>query len=81
MLLYPNPTTSLLNISLKTVQAKEGHFYLYDGQGRLVNSWKENQLKGWQQIEVNHLQSGIYKLVLTTDKNEFITETFVFQRF
>lgn len=81
MLLYPNPTSSLLNISLKTIEGHEGHFYLYDGQGRLVNNWKENQLKGWHQIEVHHLQSGIYKLVLMTDKNEFIAETFVFERF
>ncbi len=81
MLLYPNPTSSVLNIGLKTIQAQEGNFYLYDGQGRLINSWKENPLKSWQQIDVNQLQSGIYKLVLMTDKNEFLSETFVFERF
>ncbi len=78
MLLYPNPTSDFINISLKDIKAKSGTFFIYDNQGRLLQTLQADNLENSYQIHLENPQSGIYKVVLMTDNQELITENFTF---
>jgi hypothetical protein len=76
MLLYPNPTSDFINISLKNVKSKSGTFFIYNSQGRLLQTLQADDLGTSYQIQLENMQSGIYKVVLITDNQELITDTF-----
>ena len=78
MLVYPNPTTDFINVSLKNVKAQSGTFFIYDSRGRLVQTLQADKLEAYYQISLEMLQSGMHKVVLMTDNQELITETFIF---
>jgi hypothetical protein len=76
MLLYPNPTSDFINISLKNVKSKSGTFFIYNSQGRLLQTLQADDLDTSYQIQLENMQSGIYKVVLIADNQELITDTF-----
>jgi hypothetical protein len=78
MLIYPNPTSDFINVSLKNVKSKSGTFFIYNSQGRLLQTLQADDLGVSYQIQLENMQSGIHKVVLMTDNQEFITDTFTF---
>lgn len=62
---YPNPTTSLLNIAVNNFQA--GQITVYDIQGRLVLTEKMSGTE--HQLNISHLENGTYFLTVTSVNN------------
>ncbi|MBF4492675.1 choice-of-anchor J domain-containing protein [Flavobacterium sp. MR2016-29] len=63
---YPNPANDVLNVVVKTNNAKDLKLRLYDISGHLIG--KPIEINGTQEttiIPVSHLQSGIYIYTLT----------------
>jgi alpha-tubulin suppressor-like RCC1 family protein len=66
---YPNPTSSLLNIAINHLQPEE--VTLYDIQGRVILSEKMNGTE--HQLNISHLEKGTYLLKVSSgDKVETI---------
>jgi spore germination protein YaaH len=65
--LYPNPSSGLVNIQsqLNNIKAVK----LYDAQGRLIDNWKVNSNTFTDSF--NELSSGIYTFRVLTEKAEF----------
>jgi len=67
--LFPNPTTGMLSFDLpNSVVAQSLNLNLYDQKGVLVSSF----LTGDNQIDVSHLATGIYSLVIPVGKNVYV---------
>lgn len=66
---YPNPTSSVLNIVTRNLQAAQ--ITLYDIQGRLILSEKMNGTE--QQLDISNLENGTYLLKIADgDKLEVV---------
>ncbi len=72
ILIYPNPTQDILNITLNSTTKQNIVCELFSMEGKLIYSEKWNQLQGetHQTIHLNNIQSGIYLLQLTNDQME-----------
>lgn len=70
---YPNPAQNILTVELgQSVSSVESIVYLYDLQGRVINSQKTNL--NILQIDVSELNSGTYYLnVIQGKKHEGFT--------
>lgn len=67
--IYPNPTTSLLNIEFSSTDIEKVKFDIFDLNGRLIKTVsQENSNQINQQINVESLQTGTYILVINTGK-------------
>lgn len=67
--IYPNPTTSILNIEFSTTTIEKVKFDIFDLNGKLIKTVsKENSSQINQQINVEDLQAGTYILVINTGK-------------
>ncbi|MEG0917670.1 MAG: M12 family metallo-peptidase, partial [Myroides sp.] len=67
--IYPNPTTSILNIEFSTTDIEKVKFDIFDLNGRLIKTVsQENSNQVNQQINVDNLQTGTYILVINTGK-------------
>lgn len=64
VLIYPNPTTGLLTIRVGSVAGGTVWISLYDTMGKLVLS-KEIMPDDLYQVDLSHLNSGSYTLVIT----------------
>jgi hypothetical protein len=62
--LYPNPTSSILNIELNDIQ-KEKYYSLTDINGKLL--FKDKILNMTESLDISNLLSGVYILKLTTN--------------
>ena len=60
MLLYPNPTTSLVNLKIENLDTENLEYQLYDLQGKLLSNKKITQDE--TQINMESLASAIYLL-------------------
>lgn len=65
---YPNPTSSILNLKIENQQIKEVKIYNLMGKEVLKNSSK---LSEKENINISHLSSGMYLLQVKTDANTF----------
>ena len=65
---YPNPTSSLLNI---TSNDEIKSMTIYSLDGKLILDTKENK------VDVSNLQNGLYIIKVTTDQNGVGTKKFV----
>lgn len=63
-LIYPNPTTTILNVQSKTGLETSFDYSIFDLTGKLIL-----QGTSTSQIDVNELQNGFYHLRLKTDKH------------
>lgn len=72
VLLYPNPTSDLLNIAYRLDQSQSVTIQVYDFNGRLVSTLAEKsfQLQGSNSATLNtsSLGNGLYFVILKTDK-------------
>lgn len=59
---FPNPTTSIIKI--KGAESQSVNIALFDPDGRMVLEAKSKNIP--QSIDVNHLNSGVYFLVITS---------------
>lgn len=67
LLVFPNPTTDYVNLSLKGLEIETGirHYKLYDIQGRLL---KQNIINATEtQISLSNLSSSLYILTVYID--------------
>lgn len=71
-LLYPNPTTSMIYLD-RDIAHQSQYTYLFDINGRLV--YMSNQPQ--QQLDVHHLESGEYIIVVYTRGNRVYKSKFV----
>ncbi len=65
--LYPNPAEDRINVQIDafSIGMKDVDVLLYDATGRILNQTKRSLEKGSIiQIQVEHLASGIYSVVL-----------------
>mgnify|MGYP006142326269 CR=1 FL=1 len=72
-LVYPNPTSSFMNVKLSSVQFKDvEQLYLYNTEGGVVVSVeiKSQEL----QIDVEGLAAGVYMLEIGTESHRIIIE-------
>jgi hypothetical protein len=75
--IYPNPTAGVLNISLTELNFSAKQIRIYDIAGnQIFESNNTNSVGILPQIRVEHLPSGIYLLVISTD-GRLYKETFV----
>lgn len=76
VLLYPNPTNSILNVSLKGTNERLAKITIYDMIGKTIQTVSGDSL---QQIAMNvgNLSTGIYMIEITTDSNLTQTRKFV----
>ncbi len=67
--IYPNPTTSVLNIEFSTETSGKTTFDIFDLNGRLIQTLiTETATDIQQQINVETLKTGMYILVINTGK-------------
>ncbi|UUV22189.1 zinc-dependent metalloprotease [Paenimyroides aestuarii] len=68
--IYPNPTTSVLNVAFSTKDTGTVTFNIFDLNGRLIKTvFHQNSSIIDQQINVADLTTGTYILVIKTDKH------------
>lgn len=67
--LFPNPTTGILSFVLpNSIAAQSLNLNLYDQKGVLISSFSTGQ----NQIDVSHLATGIYSIVLPVGQNVYV---------
>ncbi len=66
--IYPNPATSYLQIECKDINTIPSHIGIYSLQGDMVLT-KNLSAKSYQTIDVSHLASGIYTVVLRSQQS------------
>jgi hypothetical protein len=71
--IYPNPASSLVNITYDMPVNAEVHYQLLSLSGQLLFTGKLNGLKGTCPIDVSDLAQGIYLLQFTNDQEEKFT--------
>lgn len=77
--LYPNPTSDVLNVSVKLDEAQDVMYILTDVTGRVLSvANSKNVTEETQSINVSHLPAGVYLLTARTDKGAS-TERFIKQ--
>jgi len=73
VLLYPNPTNSILNISYSLTCNQNVSIDIFDGNGRLIKKIIENknQFEGTNNytLNTNDMQSGLYYVSIKTNKS------------
>ena len=70
LLIYPNPATNRLSISVNMKNESLVNADVYDLQGRLVSQLFENNLtKGYKTVEsdISALEQGLYFVAITVD--------------
>ena len=72
--LYPNPSSDILNISYKLTQPTEVQFIIFDFAGKEVTRHNMKAGEGIQKtnLVVKEMNSGIYLLQVTTEKDRLI---------
>lgn len=63
---FPNPSNGLLQLSLGIKTASECNFVVYDGSGRMLQTFKRSFPAGRNQLpmDLTHLHSGLYFLTI-----------------
>lgn len=79
---YPNPTTGTLNLELLLSESKTIDIRVFDLAGRVVNEELERKeyeatIQNREQLDLSHLQSGFYLLVLTDEQGARLTKRIV----
>ncbi len=69
MTVYPNPTTSLVNLNIQNYALENLNFQLFDINGRLIQSQKITTAE--TQIQMENLAAAVYLLNLL-DKNKLV---------
>jgi hypothetical protein len=69
MVIYPNPTTDLVNLKIENYDLDNLSYALFDLQGRQIATKKITQNE--TQIQVNNLASAVY-LLTVRDKNTLL---------
>lgn len=66
--IQPNPASSIVNISSKKL--KQVSFHLYDLTGRTVLKTTATFTNNKTQLDISHLQRGVYTLMVSDAKND-----------
>jgi len=79
LLLYPNPAKDKLNIVMEISEKQNILCEIFSLDGRLIYSETWHELFGFyeKQINLNQINSGIYLLKLSNNKNEFFKQKIV----
>lgn len=67
---YPNPTSNIINIKINNPNVKIADLKILDVLGRKVYQSRELHI---EKVPVHNLSSGVYTLMITTDKHQIIT--------
>ena len=70
--IYPNPTSDILNLRLKT--NTNSRIELYNLQGELINSWKVESNNSNLQLDISQLEVGVYVLRVIENGDVVLTE-------
>ncbi len=76
---YPNPTTSRLEIKLNFEQERKVDIQLMDVNGRIIQTYTGNKSQVEGIREIGHLPNGNYFLHFIIDQNQF-SQTFKIQK-
>ncbi|HSD15621.1 MAG TPA: N-acetylmuramoyl-L-alanine amidase, partial [Flavobacterium sp.] len=73
IILSPNPTTGILNLSTSNVKDKKIEYSLFDSNGKIVN---EGQIQSYEndsthKIDIGHLPNGMYFARIKIDDQEY----------
>ncbi|BDS13224.1 T9SS type A sorting domain-containing protein [Aureispira anguillae] len=74
--LMPNPTNSVLNVSVEGASSGAAYF-IYDAMGRMVLQQSINRGNMSTSIDVSNLQSGLYYIVLPDEEGGKTQEKFI----
>ena len=74
--LYPNPVKDLLNINITNTEAKRFKVDVQSLDGRLIETSNQQVEYGRISLNISHLPSGLYILILTS-KNEKTVHKFI----
>ena len=66
LLVYPNPTSELINVNLDNNNAKSV-LQIFDGTGKLVHKITLPIGKVNEKINVSQFEQGIYQVIVTSD--------------
>lgn len=69
--LFPNPSRNMLNVEFNIIQATDVHLFVTDINGKIAHQelLSLEDGKHEEELNINHLSSGIYILHLVTDSN------------
>lgn len=70
IMIFPNPATSQLNISLAIEEKENGKLYIYDMMGKIVK--ESDFLKKESSISVAELPKGVYFLQVSAAEKLYI---------
>ncbi len=77
--IYPNPAQDAIAISMDTPSAGNLTINIYNLQGQQINSYQRtyDDMMSNPQINVSHLQSGMYIIEIISPNEQRITEKFI----
>ena len=71
IVLYPNPSSSFLNVKLSSSDKKIKHIRIIDVNGRIINEYAPKHTNSIK-LNTNNLKNGIYLIQVTTSENEVL---------
>lgn len=77
MTLYPNPTSGLFNVSIEGLNS-DANIFVYDAQGRVVNSKSFNANNNSISFDLSSYPKGVYFIKVMTNKSTSSQKLIVF---
>lgn len=82
MILYPNPTASVVNIGFRVIEAGKASLRIYDLNGKLYMTVVENQFPEGSfqyQADLGTLSQGMYFATLVLENGKYLTKQIIKQ--
>ena len=76
---YPNPATDIVNVTFNASVAETYNVTIMDAAGRVVAAQSMSAVEGYNkmEVEISHLASGMYNLVLQSANGKMIQKVLV----
>lgn len=78
LVLYPNPSSNLVQIDLINANEQIKSVVIYDMLGKIVKTIAENATSSWS-IDVSDMSKGMYLVEITSDSNLKVTKKLMIQ--
>ena len=89
IILYPNPSSGIINLKIGNIVSKKINFFVYNSSGKIISDIEVNNTNKIIQIDLSDYSKGIYfvklsytvkkKSLLKTDDNTIYTKKFIIQ--
>lgn len=77
VLIYPNPSSDIVNVNLKELAGKPGNIFIYNSTGQLLSHKAVDQITNQDlSYDVSNFQNGIYTISVKVDGMHRIAKQF-----